>query len=447
MRVVPCVVLMVGVCLGLGGCELFNRRPAGNNFAPGGGNVGVNVAVGPKKGEPVDPLNASPTVDTAGFLAGQVIIKQTGLPPAESYVLFSCAEDSNDKGIDVKTDAFGNFTIQGLKPGRHYKLIARGKQGNRLLAGTAFYQTPNIRAIIRVSEDQVSPNTPPLPDPPAFQPKKKEKKDDSKKPAATGAEQASAQVPVWEVPTVQVQVPDSARPTVKVQPSPQQRWETVPYATKPTPAVDPNRIAGAEVPKWRPPPVVIPSPVPKTAPELPKPWVPSSQQSSVNPPPSSSAAVPSCLLVGRQLVNFTLLDLNGQPWIYRERKRGKLVLLDFWATHCPPCRRAIPDLVALQSKYGPAGLEVIGIAYEASATMADQAEAVRATAQKLGINYPLLLAQSHCPVQRDFFVRVLPTLVLIDENGWTSVWRHEGALDANTLQSLERAIRIRLGGN
>lgn len=62
---------------------------------------------------------------------------------------------------------------------------------------------------------------------------------------------------------------------------------------------------------------------------------------------------------------------------------GKLVLLNFWATWCAPCRREIPLLIALQQQYGERGLQVLGVAV-------DNRAAIRDFAAKLSINYPVL---------------------------------------------------------
>ena len=57
--------------------------------------------------------------------------------------------------------------------------------------------------------------------------------------------------------------------------------------------------------------------------------------------------------------NFTLQDLSGQEVSLRQHK-GKIVLLDFWATWCAPCRRSIPELVDIQEKYRDQGLVILG---------------------------------------------------------------------------------------
>jgi thiol-disulfide isomerase/thioredoxin len=153
--------------------------------------------------------------------------------------------------------------------------------------------------------------------------------------------------------------------------------------------------------------------------------------------------VPYCQLTGRQLYNFALNDLNGQPWEFRQH-RGRLVLLDFWGTWCLPCQNAIPHLRILQHQYGPAGLEVIGIAYE-TGTLLQQIQRVNLVAGRLQVNYRLLLGgdRDRCPVRTQFQVSAWPTLVLLDETG-TIVWRSEG-VDPQKWQDLDLVIRQRLG--
>src|SRR5688572_32793535 len=76
-----------------------------------------------------------------------------------------------------------------------------------------------------------------------------------------------------------------------------------------------------------------------------------------------------CLLVpviargqDSQPAQFTLKDIQGR-YIRLSDYRGKVVLVNFWATWCPPCRKEIPDLVKLQRDYGSRGLQVIGVTY------------------------------------------------------------------------------------
>lgn len=82
--------------------------------------------------------------------------------------------------------------------------------------------------------------------------------------------------------------------------------------------------------------------------------------------------------------DFALRDLAGKTHGLADW-RGKLVLLNFWASWCPPCLKEIPVFVELQRRYAGRGLQIVGIGV-------DNPEAVARTWQELHINYPLLLA-------------------------------------------------------
>lgn len=81
----------------------------------------------------------------------------------------------------------------------------------------------------------------------------------------------------------------------------------------------------------------------------------------------------------------TLADFDGKPVPLAEL-RGKLVVLNFWATWCGPCRTEIPHLIQAQEKYGPRGIVFIGAAVE------DNADSVRDFGRAYGINYIVAMA-------------------------------------------------------
>lgn len=85
----------------------------------------------------------------------------------------------------------------------------------------------------------------------------------------------------------------------------------------------------------------------------------------------------------RVLMQVSMPDLAGQQQAMAQWK-GKVVLVNFWATWCAPCREEIPLLVKKQAELGASGLQVVGIAV-------DQADKVKAFAAEMGINYPVLV--------------------------------------------------------
>ncbi len=155
---------------------------------------------------------------------------------------------------------------------------------------------------------------------------------------------------------------------------------------------------------------------------------------------------PSCVVVGQKLENMTLTSLDGTPWEFKRHRRGQLTLLNFWSTSCGPCVRAIPHLCDLQGQFGPHGLEVIGIAYEAG-SFPEQAQKARSARGRLVMNYPTLLgggSEGACPVKKELQVSFLPTLILLNANG-TIIWRSgQEGLTAEKLRELKQEISTRL---
>jgi thiol-disulfide isomerase/thioredoxin len=89
--------------------------------------------------------------------------------------------------------------------------------------------------------------------------------------------------------------------------------------------------------------------------------------------------------------------------------RGRVVLLDFWATWCAPCRIVAPKLGALQARYGAQGLSVLGVSTE-------EAQDVASFAQRMPLRYAVAV-DKHAETTRSYGVVSLPTLVVIDKRG------------------------------
>lgn len=137
-----------------------------------------------------------------------------------------------------------------------------------------------------------------------------------------------------------------------------------------------------------------------------KPPVPKATADAKAAPAAPLAALPK---IGAA-PQWSLKDLEGKV-VSSEELKGKVVVLDFWATWCPPCRAEIPGYVELQKQYGKDGLVIVG----ASADEAGPA-VVKEFAAKMGINYTMLMADE--AISTAFGgVEALPTTFLIDRNG------------------------------
>jgi thiol-disulfide isomerase/thioredoxin len=118
---------------------------------------------------------------------------------------------------------------------------------------------------------------------------------------------------------------------------------------------------------------------------------------------------------------FTMKDLSGET-ISSSAFPGKVVLLSFWATWCPPCRLEIPELIDLQKRYKDK-LQIIGISMDETDTPAE-VQHVHDVAAELGINYPVVLADQKL-VDEYGGVPALPTTFVLNTNGRV-VQKHMG---------------------
>jgi thiol-disulfide isomerase/thioredoxin len=128
---------------------------------------------------------------------------------------------------------------------------------------------------------------------------------------------------------------------------------------------------------------------------------------------------------------FTVRDLEGREWS-SAALRGKVVIVNFWATWCPPCRAEIPDLVALQEKYRDR-LVVIGVSEDEAPP-----EIVKKFAVQHKVNYPIVMKT---PELGKMFpgVSALPTSFILDRES-RIVQKHVGMLTSRTTEFETRAL-------
>ncbi len=130
--------------------------------------------------------------------------------------------------------------------------------------------------------------------------------------------------------------------------------------------------------------------------------------------------------------NFTLEDLDGKA-VTLSSFRGKVVLIDFWATWCPPCRESVPAIEKLHKKYGDKGLAVLGVSLDEGEW--DKVKAFRAD---YGMSYTVLKGTDR--VEEKYMVRTIPLVVLLDKDGNV----RSRFLGAGTEDEIEKEIKALL---
>ena len=109
-------------------------------------------------------------------------------------------------------------------------------------------------------------------------------------------------------------------------------------------------------------------------------------------------------------LHFTLKDMNGVD-VKLASFKGKIILVNFWATWCPPCKVEIPDLIELQKKYGE-DLVILGVSID------DKPDQLKPFADEYDVNYPLLVGEGREDVQDAFGpMWALPSTAIIGRDG------------------------------
>ena len=124
-------------------------------------------------------------------------------------------------------------------------------------------------------------------------------------------------------------------------------------------------------------------------------------------------------------------DLSGTPWSMDEL-RGQVVLVNFWATWCGPCRIEIPDLVKIQDRYGD-HVQVIGVSLDEGGP-----DVVRSFADELQMNYPVVMATPEILTQFPG-VFALPTTFVVDPDG-AIAQKHVGLVSPGVMEQEARVL-------
>jgi thiol-disulfide isomerase/thioredoxin len=134
-------------------------------------------------------------------------------------------------------------------------------------------------------------------------------------------------------------------------------------------------------------------------------------QHSARPPQPKKETVIAAGEIGSRLPDFSVKDLQGRE-VSSAGLRGKVVLIDFWATWCQPCKKEMPGYQKLLDQYGSRGFVVVGFKFD---TMMDMADPV-VFAKRLGVRYPLAVAPDDLK-QKFGGIEGLPTTMLYDRQG------------------------------
>lgn len=138
-------------------------------------------------------------------------------------------------------------------------------------------------------------------------------------------------------------------------------------------------------------------------------------------------------LVGQKAGELNLQPASGGKAISLAQLKGKPVLLVFWATWCPPCRREIPALKDLQAKYAPKGLEVISVGIQYRQTR----EGVVEFKSKNALPYEVLW-DSDGKVAQEYAISSVPTNILLDADG--TIRFRNNAIEPSLIEAIEKHL-------
>ena len=131
--------------------------------------------------------------------------------------------------------------------------------------------------------------------------------------------------------------------------------------------------------------------------------------------------------VGATAPGFSLEDLAGEK-VELKDFRGKVVLLDFWSTRCPPCRKAMPHLQELHEKYKNKGLVVVGVSLDVNKRVVER------FLQALRCDFLILMDPQGRETGRFYRIRFIPTTLIIDKKGVIRFRGHPSQLNEKMIK-------------
>lgn len=136
------------------------------------------------------------------------------------------------------------------------------------------------------------------------------------------------------------------------------------------------------------------------------------QETSASPSAQNVAEVTKVEKRGDQAPNFSWTDASGKQ-VDLESFRGKVTLVNFWATWCGPCRHELPDLIALSNDFADRGVRIIGVSTDRGNNVLND---VKSFVQQHGIPYQIVISNSD--LEEAFgSIRAVPTSFIIDRQG------------------------------
>lgn len=145
-------------------------------------------------------------------------------------------------------------------------------------------------------------------------------------------------------------------------------------------------------------------------------------------------------LSAQNVKNFELKDIENNIRNYNQLKGEKLTLIDFWATWCKPCNKAIPELNKIYDIFKKQGVEIIGINCDGPRSISK----VAPLSKSLKIQYPVLI-DINSEIKTELNILALPTLLIVDANDKV-VWIHEGFVSGDTeiiIAEIEKFLKVK----